>query len=416
MTDLATERLNRTLRVSVIPVSILFLSFLVSFIKLPSFVEVETWIPSVAIAGLGFGLLLSLLTRQSRMTFICINLFLSAWILPYSTRLDQSTAFLLTTFLLIVNLAVFGIQKNRGVFSQFGAISFLILLIEILLVLVTIRYQFNLFEPILNWRVFEYLPFEIFLLSDTILLTCLLVLIILGIQMFMITGHLEAALFWSVIPVVTAANWVHEPRIFFVMFSGTGLMICAGILFHSSDLAFRDELTKLPSRRALEQYLLTLGRHYSIAMVDIDHFKNVNDTYGHDVGDQVLKLIASRLEKVRGAKAFRYGGEEFTLIFPRRDLEEVLPSLERLRKQIKGYKIVLRIPSRIIGKSSKDEKAKRTKGSYNRAGTKTIRVTISIGLASKVVKGQDPADIVTAADTALYRAKKTGRNRTCTHV
>jgi GGDEF domain-containing protein len=83
-------------------------------------------------------------------------------------------------------------------------------------------------------------------------------------------------------------------------------------------LAYRDELTALPSRRALNQLSLSLSRKYTLAMLDIDHFKKFNDTYGHDIGDQVLKLVASKLAKVKnGGKVFRYGGEEFTVVFSR---------------------------------------------------------------------------------------------------
>jgi len=73
----------------------------------------------------------------------------------------------------------------------------------------------------------------------------------------------------------------------------------------------------LPSRRALIERLPSLGRRYTVAMVDVDHFKNFNDTYGHDAGDQVLRMVASRLGEVSGGgTAFRYGGEEFTILFP----------------------------------------------------------------------------------------------------
>jgi len=76
-----------------------------------------------------------------------------------------------------------------------------------------------------------------------------------------------------------------------------------------------------------------MGRRYVIAMLDVDHFKSFNDTYGHDVGDQVLKMVAAKINGVKGGgKPFRYGGEEFTVIFPRRRLAEAIPHLEEVRK------------------------------------------------------------------------------------
>jgi GGDEF domain-containing protein len=110
------------------------------------------------------------------------------------------------------------------------------------------------------------------------------------------------------------------------------LLLLITILIDSYFLAYRDELTGLPSRRALFNLSLSLVRKYSLAMVDIDHFKKFNDTYGHDVGDQVLKLVAAKLAQVTGGgKAFRYGGEEFTIVFPSKNIKRVLLHLDSIR-------------------------------------------------------------------------------------
>ena len=94
-------------------------------------------------------------------------------------------------------------------------------------------------------------------------------------------------------------------------------MVAIAVLQDTFRMAFRDELTGIPSRRALNERLAALGNRYTIAMLDVDHFKNFNDTYGHDLGDQVLKMVAAHIAGVGGGgKAFRYGGEEFTVLFP----------------------------------------------------------------------------------------------------
>src|SRR5207237_5805224 len=81
-------------------------------------------------------------------------------------------------------------------------------------------------------------------------------------------------------------------------------------------LAYNDELTGLPSRRAFNEAIARLENFYSIAVVDVDHFKNFNDQYGHDTGDQVLRLVAARLAGVSGGgQSFRCGGEEFVVFF-----------------------------------------------------------------------------------------------------
>jgi len=170
-------------------------------------------------------------------------------------------------------------------------------------------------------------------------------------------------------------------------------------------LAYRDDLTGLPSRRALNQLALSLGRKYTVAMLDIDHFKKFNDTYGHDIGDQVLKLVAAKIGNVKGGgKAFRYGGEEFTIVFPSKTIEQALPELENVRKAIEDYKIVIRHPQR----KTKQERSPK-KGGKN-TDFKTVNVTISIGAAIRRDK-QGFEQALKCSDQALYKAKKTGRNK-----
>jgi diguanylate cyclase (GGDEF)-like protein len=169
-------------------------------------------------------------------------------------------------------------------------------------------------------------------------------------------------------------------------------------------LAYRDELTNLPSRRALNQYALSLGRKYCVAMFDIDHFKKFNDTYGHDIGDQVLKLVAAKLAEIKsGGRVFRYGGEEFTAIFPRKTAEEAIIELERLRQSIADYKVAIRHPIRKTRKSRKNDQSD---------GMKSVSVTISIGVATRETKNSFE-QTTKQADQALYRAKKKGRNMVC---
>nr|WP_306174014.1 GGDEF domain-containing protein [Pseudoalteromonas shioyasakiensis] len=166
-------------------------------------------------------------------------------------------------------------------------------------------------------------------------------------------------------------------------------------------LAYRDDLTSLPTRRALNQLALSLGRRYTVAMLDIDHFKKFNDTYGHDIGDQVLKLVAAKMTGVSGGgKIYRYGGEEFTIVFPRKTVEQAIPELDNLRQSIANYDMVIRNPKRT------DKSARNTKKNND---YKTVNVTVSIGVAQRTSK-QSFDQALKSADLALYRAKKKGRN------
>jgi GGDEF domain-containing protein len=169
-------------------------------------------------------------------------------------------------------------------------------------------------------------------------------------------------------------------------------------------LAYRDDLTGLPSRRAFNQLALSLGRKYTLAMLDIDHFKKFNDTYGHDIGDQVLKLVSKKIGNVKGGgKAFRYGGEEFTIVFTGKTLEQAFTELEVVRQAIETYKIVIRQPQR---KTKQQRNAKKVS---KNSEFKTVNVTISIGVAVRESK-QSFEQALKCADQALYKAKNKGRN------
>src|SRR5690606_32813266 len=119
------------------------------------------------------------------------------------------------------------------------------------------------------------------------------------------------------------------------LLGAAGLIFLVALLQTSWRMAFLDELTGLPGRRALEERLLKLGDDYAIAMVDVDHFKRFNDTWGHVAGDEVLRMVASRLGAVEGGgRAYRYGGEEFTIVFPGCEVRDTLAALGALRKHI----------------------------------------------------------------------------------
>jgi diguanylate cyclase (GGDEF)-like protein len=153
--------------------------------------------------------------------------------------------------------------------------------------------------------------------------------------------------------------------------------------------AVQDGLTGLWTKRHFMTQAKTLmegagryGEPLSLIMVDVDHFKKVNDTHGHVTGDKVLKGVAEILKKkVRGGSAYRYGGEEMAVLLPKADLEGAVQVAERLRAAIEAHKI---------------------------AG---VKVTASFGVAQFEQGLADPPSFVEKADQALYKAKETGRNR-----
>ncbi len=191
-----------------------------------------------------------------------------------------------------------------------------------------------------------------------------------------------------------------------IMCSQVMLMIAAAVAHEAYQMAFRDELTGLPGRRALNERMQRLGRNYVLAMTDVDHFKKFNDTHGHDVGDQVLRLVASKLSKITngGGRAYRYGGEEFAIVFAGKTLDECMPHLEVIRETIANYQIHLR--------NQENRPQDDLQGRQRRAGTQasTVSVTISIGVAERQPEHRNPEEVLKAADQALYAAKGAGRN------
>ncbi|MBY0225554.1 MAG: PleD family two-component system response regulator [Hyphomicrobium sp.] len=166
-------------------------------------------------------------------------------------------------------------------------------------------------------------------------------------------------------------------------------------LEESVELAITDPLTGLHNRRYMESHLRTLveesirtGRPLSILVTDIDHFKHVNDTHGHDGGDVVLKEFSARLKRnTRGIDlACRLGGEEFLIIMPETDLARAYQVAERTRVMVASEPFQLRADLK-------------------------IRVTASVGLATLESPDDTPEKIFKRADNALYAAKRRGRNR-----
>ncbi|WP_054057049.1 MULTISPECIES: GGDEF domain-containing protein [Pseudomonas] len=190
-----------------------------------------------------------------------------------------------------------------------------------------------------------------------------------------------------------------------IMCSQVMLMIAAAVAHEAYQMAFRDELTGLPGRRALNERMQRLGRNYVLAMTDVDHFKKFNDTHGHDVGDQVLRLVASKLAKVSGGgRAYRYGGEEFAVVFAGKSLEECLPHLEVIREVIANYSIQLRNPD---SRPQDDQQGRQRRSG---GGASSVSVTISIGVAERQLDQRTPDEVLKSADQALYAAKGAGRN------
>ncbi|UTW45855.1 GGDEF domain-containing protein [bacterium SCSIO 12696] len=202
-------------------------------------------------------------------------------------------------------------------------------------------------------------------------------------------------------------GWFQLANISAVMFSAIGTLLLINQVSSFLHIGYRDELTQIANRRALHKAARELRSNYSLAMVDIDHFKKINDKHGHDLGDQVLKVVAGKLREVgSGGKAFRYGGEEFCLLFNGKNAEQIEAELEKLRQAIAEYDMVMR---------DRSNRPRRQKSGIKKRGAtrrkSNIRITVSMGLADNTVDDGAFERVMKAADNALYGAKRSGRNR-----
>jgi diguanylate cyclase (GGDEF)-like protein len=213
----------------------------------------------------------------------------------------------------------------------------------------------------------------------------------------------EAGLLWALAVALVAVAHAGDPVVRTLALATGALTLLVALVETSHALAYRDELTGLPGRRAFERLLSSLGPRYAVAMVDIDHFKKFNDTWGHQAGDQLLRKVAATLMGVTGGgRPFRYGGEEFAVVFPGLDTEAAVPHLERLREAVAETGFTVRGP----GRPRRKPRTPSTGGRRHR-----VSVTVSIGVADSTTAGRSPAEVMKAADAALYRAKRAGRNR-----
>jgi diguanylate cyclase (GGDEF)-like protein len=180
------------------------------------------------------------------------------------------------------------------------------------------------------------------------------------------------------------------------------------VLLHSTfylhwNRVYLDPLTGIPNRQALEDRLHTLTGRFTLAMMDIDHFKHFNDAYGHEEGDNVLRMVAQHLQEHLGERAFRYGGEEFCAVFDGLEGPEAFKLADAMREKLAGRKFVIRKKLRQKGESASKKGEK--------ASSKDVHITLSVGLACPDKKHPTYAEVLTWADQCLYEAKEKGRNR-----
>lgn len=359
------------------------------------------------------GMFLSVHFHRGRPFMVLLLLVIFYWssrhyIVGRSLELSLNEIYQAFVLLIPANIALITVMRERGVLSPAGRLRFLFLAVQLFIAFWFFRYNFITSLPFLAANV----GLPAFLTPGLVpqpamLAGCFAFITIAGLAVYRQTP-VDAGMLGALTAFCIACNWITTPNIHAAFSTAGALILTLSVLRDSYNLAFRDDMTNLRSRRSLNESLSGLGRKYAIAMLDVDHFKKFNDTYGHDTGDQVLKMVARKMMDVGGGgKAFRYGGEEFTILFPGRSVVDIIPELEKLRKEIAEYRLALRNGERPAnGKEGKAQRGARGTSPH-------VAVTISIGVAERGEDLATPEEVMKAADKALYKAKNRGRNQVC---
>ena len=370
---------------------------------------IEPLVPAYPLVVLVGGILLAWRFDRSRLVFTLAVLFLAdrallAWAPADGSGGDVGRAvFGVLAILLPLNLGALAWLPERGLLARPGRLALAVLAGDVILVVLLCQ---PLFLPLAVHLDSARRGSTLGALSPVSLVLFALAFVILARQAVLQVTAIESGAVWSVVAAFLALGTGGAGLDSSVYLATGGLILVLSLIETWHRMAYDDELTGLPARRALNEALVRLRGVYTVAMVDVDHFKRFNDEHGHDVGDQLLRMVGARLGELGGGgRAFRYGGEEFAVLFPGRTLDEARTHLEAVRRTIEGAAFTLRGPHRPRTRPESPAPA----GSRRR-----IAVTVSIGAAAADAHGSSADVVVRAADEALYRAKQGGRNRVCT--
>ncbi|HET7650530.1 MAG TPA: GGDEF domain-containing protein [Gammaproteobacteria bacterium] len=354
-------------------------------------------------------MVLSLQFNRSRIFFVLLNLTglcVGLLLIAHShDALTRETVEGVLCLFVPANLLLFSFSEERGIFSRYGGLRFGILAIEMLCIVALLGIPAPAIVAALHVHFVDLAVLSHTRITQPGLLLLSIGLILLNDRLILRHSPELAAFFFSLVAVGIMLHR-QDTAGMTVFAAAVAAAFGHAVIQESWNMAYLDELTGLPGRRALEEQMRQLASQHVIAMVDVDHFKRFNDTYGHDVGDQVLRFVASRLQKhAGGGKPFRYGGEEFCILYPGRQPDEVVNILESLRADIETCRFEMR----------RQERRTESQNGIAQSAQNTgpLAITVSIGMAGSMEPEQDPWSVLKSADKALYAAKGAGRNRVC---
>lgn len=430
----------------------LLLALAAALVNSSLFVQVAPSLAFYYVGAFAAGLLLAWRFNSSRVLFSLLTLLLAHRAVDFFSagQFHASqvftgpgrTAVVLAALLIPLNVIIFAAMRERGLIIAGIAPRFGLLFLESVVFAVLCRPENSPVAP--HHSGDSAIPLWI-------LLSFVAAIAVFVRRFFQTHKPIEPGFVWSVIAIFMWLQFAPIGKMSDAYVATAALILAASLIETSYVLAYHDELTGIRGRRAFNESLLSLDQQYAIAIVDIDHFKKFNDTYGHDVGDQVLCMVAKRLFEVGGdGQAFRCGGEEFAIVFRNASAKEAFEYLDSLRQSIEKATFHVRGSDRRAEKSIEKSAEKsvqrrsdrqteirptdlrkndlRTGQSDRRKSTKKkiapltpyqspdrlsdhLSVTVSIGVAEPSTRYRQPEQVIQAADQALYRAKHNGRNR-----
>jgi diguanylate cyclase (GGDEF)-like protein len=434
----------------------LLLALAAALVNSSLFVQVAPSLSFYYVAVFAAGLLLAWRFNSSRLLFSLLALLLAHRAVAFFSNGPTQTgnvligpgrtAVALAALLIPLNFIAFAQMRERGLTLPGIAPRFGLLFLESVIFAVLCRPENSPATPLHPGA---------FPIPLWILLSFVAAIAVFVWRFFHTRKPIEPGFAWSVAAVFLWLQFAPVGKASDAYVATAALILAASLIETSYVLAYHDELTGIRGRRAFNESLLSLDQQYAIAIVDIDHFKKFNDTYGHDVGDQVLCMVAKRLSDVGGdGQAFRCGGEEFAIVFRNTSAKEAFDHLDALRQVIEKSTFQVRGADRRAEKTA--EKSAEKSGNRRSATSQSDRrksarkrtaaalssskqrnlfpqpasqtpdrlsdhlsdrlpdclsVTVSIGVAEPSTRHRQPEQVIQSADQALYRAKNEGRNR-----
>lgn len=325
--------------------------------------------------------------NRNKFIFIIVALVLFDLGFKYLDPQKATLLYMYASMIFPLHLLIFLLLKERGLFSLWGFIKIGFFILEIAGAFYFLYYLSPDIYKLLKIKLFaiNFYPLKDLSIAIGIFASFMLIALIMFNRYIIYNTSFLVIL----VTFMLSLYFIKLPHVKELGFFCISIIIFTILIREAYRLAFYDELTSLPGRRALIEDMAKLGRKYSLAMCDIDFFKKFNDTYGHDTGDEVLKMVASKLLNVKGGKAYRYGGEEFVILFPSKELSEAYLNVDSIRQIIASSAFKVR----------------------NKKSSKTIYINISAGVCQNSSKDKDAFAVMKRADNALYKAKKAGRNQ-----